>query len=105
MTAVTASSTGTPAAASAPNASTRIASVIGSDSFCAFARSSLIDLFTAFCTLASPNCSMRSVGCARLAAAVAASSGSTLSIFVYCSSPAVPLTSNVTSAERPPWES
>ena len=66
-----------PAATSAPNATTRISSVIGSDSVRALAKSSLKLLFSAFVELASPACSIRSSGCARCAAAVAASDAAT----------------------------
>ena len=66
-----------PAATKAPNATTRISRVIGSESVRAFAKSSLKLLFNAFMELASPACSMRIPGCARCAAAVAASDGAT----------------------------
>jgi len=66
-----------PAATSAPKATIRMISVIGSDSVRAFAKSSLKLLFSALFALASPACSIRRSGCARCAAAVAASDGPT----------------------------
>ena len=72
-----ASSSGIPAATKAPKAATRIASVIGTDSSSAFLKSSENICEIASSALASPNCSIRSPGCARCAAAVAASSGFT----------------------------
>ena len=79
ITAVTPSSSGRPAATSAPNASSRMTIVIGSEIVSAFLRSSSNIFETALPVLASPNCSMRSSGCAFWAAAVAARTGSTLS--------------------------
>ncbi len=66
-----------PAATSAPNATSRISSVIGSDSVRAFAKSSLKLLLSALTELASPACSIRRLGYARCAAAVAASDAPT----------------------------
>ena len=48
-----------PAATSAPNASTRMISVIGSESSPAFPRSSPYAVSTSFCALASPNSPMK----------------------------------------------
>jgi hypothetical protein len=59
---VIASSTGIPAATSAPNAKIRISSVIGSDSVRALAKSSPKLLFSALSALASPACSIRRLG-------------------------------------------
>ena len=74
--------------------------VIGSESVSAFLRSSSNIFETALPVLASPNCSMRSSGCAFWAAAVAARTGSTLSSACVES----PLISNVTATERPSRE-
>ena len=100
MTAVTPSSSGRPAATSAPNASSRITIVSGSESVSAFLRSSSNIFETALPVLASPNCSMFSSGCAFCAAAVAARIGSTLSSAFSES----PLISKVTTAEWPSRE-
>ena len=72
-----ASSTGIPAATSAPNAKIRMISVSGTDSVRAFAKSSLKLLFSALVALASPACWITISGWARCAAAVAASDGPT----------------------------
>ena len=95
------SSSGMPAATIAPKAISRTASVTGSDVHSARRKSELIASQIALFALASPNCSMRTVGCARCAAAAAATAALTLSR-ACCSSPA---TRNVTSAERPSRES
>ena len=100
ITAVTPSSSGRPAATSAPNASSRITSVIGSEIVSAFLRSSSNIFETALPVLASPNCSMRSSGCAFCAAAVAARIGSTLSSAFSES----PLISKFTATEWPSRE-
>ena len=100
MTAVSARSSGRPAATSAPNATSRMSSVIGSDSVSARLKSSSKAFDSALSADAPPNCSMRSSGCARCAAAVAASDGSTRS--ATCSS--LPGILNVTTAERPSGE-
>ncbi len=55
ITAVNPSSSGMPAATSAPKATTRITSVIGSDSVSAFLKSSSNALDSALLALASPN--------------------------------------------------
>ena len=54
-TAVSARSNGMPAATSAPNATTRIASVTGSENNPAFSRSSANAVSIPFSALASPN--------------------------------------------------
>ncbi len=97
MTAEIASSTGTPAAISAPNAMTRMIRVTGSDSVSARLRSFWKNLSICAPTLASPNSSMRSSGCAFCAAATAASTGATRSPAVA----ALPVMLNWTSAEWP----
>ena len=56
ITAVSPSSSGTPAATSAPKARTRMISVIGSESVSAFLKSSANDFESALLALASPNC-------------------------------------------------
>ena len=78
-----ASSSGTPAAASAPKAMTRMISVTGSEVISAFLKSSSNDLEMALSALASPNWAMRRSGWAFWAAAVAAR---TASIFSSASS-------------------
>ena len=90
-----------PAATSAPKASTRITSVIGSEVTSAFLKSSSNFFEIALSALASPNCSMRSSGFARWAAAVAASVASTRSL---ASSSSFAASSKLTSAERPSFE-
>ena len=79
ITAVTPSSSGTPAATSAPNATMRISSVIGSERTSAFWKSSSNAFEIALSALASPNCSTHTSGLAFCAAAVAASVASTRS--------------------------
>ena len=74
-TADSASSSGSPAATSEPNATIRISSVTGSDSVSAFLKSSSKTSPSALPALASPNCSMRRPGLAACAAATAASGG------------------------------
>ena len=101
ITAVRPSSSGTPAATSAPNATTRISSVIGSERNSAFLKSSSNALLMASSALASPNWPTKTSGFAFWAAALAASTGSTRSGSVS-SSPAI---SNVTRPERPSSES
>ena len=64
-TAESASSSGMPAAASAPNARIRIEIVIGSDSFSAFLKSSSNALSSALLALAPPNSPMRTLGLPR----------------------------------------
>ena len=61
-TADSASSTGMPAATIAPKATTRMSSVIGSDSVSARLKSFSSVSASALPTLASPNCSTRSSG-------------------------------------------
>ena len=74
-TAVKASSTGIPAARKAPNASSRIANVIGSESFSAFDSPSETTVFIAFEMLASPTSAIVKPGCAFASLAVASSAG------------------------------
>ncbi len=100
-TAVIASSSGIPAATSAPKASTRITSVIGSEVTSAFWKSSSNFLLSALPALASPNCSIRSLGLAFCAAAVLSSVASTRSL---ASSSSLAVSSKLTSAERPSSE-
>jgi hypothetical protein len=100
MTAVNPSSSGMPAATSAPNASTRMTSVIGSDSVSAFLKSSLKDLSIALLALASPNWPTNTSGLSALTFATAAITGST-SFSVRSLSP---LSWNLTSTERPSLE-
>ena len=100
MTAVIASTSGRPAATSAPNATSRMSSVIGSDSVSARLKSSSKAFDSALSALAEPNCSMRSSGCACCVAAVVASDGSMRSA-TWSSSPG---TLNDTTAERPSCE-
>ena len=75
-TAVTARSSGTNAASSAPKARTRITSVIGSDVNSAFWKSSSNAWDSALSALPSPNCSMRKSACRLSRAATASSDGS-----------------------------
>src|SRR4051812_1393957 len=70
-TALRPSSSGRPAATSAPKAMTRMSSVIGSERVSAFLKSSSRALLSALFALASPNCSMRNPGWRRWAAATA----------------------------------
>ena len=97
-TAVTARSSGTNAASSAPKARTRITSVIGSDVNSAFLKSSANAWDSALSALPSPNCSMRKSVCRLSRAATASRDGS------MRSSAFLPGTSKVTSAERPSSE-
>ena len=73
-----ASSSGTPAATSAPNAITSTTSVSGSEVNSAFLKSSSKLWLIALSELASPNASTRSPLCARCAAATAPRASSTL---------------------------
>jgi hypothetical protein len=100
-TAVMPSSSGTPAATSAPNATMRMISVIGSERTSAFLKSSSNAFEIALSALASPNWPTNTCGFAFWAAAVAASVESTRAS-VTSSSPGI---SNVTSADRPSSES
>ena len=70
-TAVSPSSIGTPAATSEPKATTRMSSVIGSDSVSARVKSWPSERLSAWLALASPNSSIRSDGWSRAVAAVA----------------------------------
>ena len=80
-TPVIASSSGTPAATSVPNASTSRSSVIGSEVVVAFFRSPSKTSMMASSELAEPNCSMLKPGCARWSAAVPATVASTISFW------------------------
>ena len=75
ITAVAPSSSGRPAATSAPNAISRMTSVIGSDSVSAFLKSSSKASPISFSAEASPNWPSVTSGCARWSAAVGASDG------------------------------
>ena len=99
-TADRASSSGSPAATSEPNATIRISSVIGSDSVSAFLKSFSKTSPSALPALASPNCSMRRSGLAACAAATAASGASTRSSVTSKS----PASWKLTSTERPSGE-
>src|SRR6266511_5521406 len=79
-TADIASSTGMPAAISAPNASSRIASVIGTLNSSAFLKSPPRTSSRAFDRDAPPTCSIRRSPCAACSAAVVSSSGCTWSL-------------------------
>ena len=101
ITAVSASSSGSPAATSEPKARMRITSVIGSDSTSAFWKSSSNAADNALSALASPNCSTRRSGCAAWAALVAASVAPTRSLATSSS----PWSLKVTSAALPSRDS
>ena len=75
--------------------------MIGSELVSARLKSLEKEAESALSALASPNCSIRSPGCARCAAAVAASVASTRFSESFLS----PGILNVTSAERPSFES
>ena len=90
-----------PAAASVPNATTRIASVTGTEVNSARRKSEEMRSLIALFALPSPNSPTRSCGCARWTAAVAASAGATRSAAVSGS----PVSWKVSSAERPSRES
>ena len=96
-TAVSASSSGMPTAASVPNARIRIAIVIGSESFSALPKSSLNALSIALLALAPPNSPTRSCGWAAPTLATAASIGA-ISVLVVSS---LPLTSKLTRTDLP----
>jgi hypothetical protein len=76
MTAVNPSSSGTPAATSAPNARIRMTSVIGSDRNSAFLKSSSKDFDRALSALAPPNCPTNTSGLSALTFATEATIGS-----------------------------
>ena len=101
ITAVSASSSGSPAATSEPKARMRITSVIGSERNSAFLKSLSNAAVSALSALASPNCSMRRSGCASWAAFVAASVAPTRSLATSSS----PWSLNVTSAALPSRDS
>ena len=87
-TAVMPSSSGMPAATSAPKATTRISSVTGSEVISARWKSSWMRFMIALLTLASPNSPTNRPGWARCTAAVAASAGATRS-FAVSGSPVI----------------
>ena len=76
MTAVNPSSSGTPAATSAPKARMRMISVIGSERNSAFLKSSLNDFESALFALASPNWPTKTFGLSALTFATEATTGS-----------------------------
>ena len=90
-TEVTASTTGTPAATIAPNAMSRMISVIGTDIVSARLRSFSTHLSSSAPTLASPNSSMRSRGAPAARCLTAALTGP---ILAFASSALSPLISN-----------
>jgi hypothetical protein len=106
-TAVIASSSGMPAAMSAPKETSRISRVIGREVVPAFARSALKTSWNSFSELAEPDCSMRRSGCAFAAASTVATEASTA--LSTAASSADPGISNVTSTAwpsgdtEPPW--
>ena len=100
ITAVAPSSSGSPAATSAPNAISRITSVIGSERNSAFWKSSSNASPISFSADASPNSPITTSGCCFCSAATAASGASTASLAVSSS----PGSSKLTSTERPSSE-
>ena len=76
MTAVRPSSSGTPAATSAPKARMRMISVIGSERNSAFLKSSENDFESALLALAPPNCPTKTFGLSALTFATEATIGS-----------------------------
>ena len=94
------SSSGMPAATRAPNAITRMISVIGTEVTSALAKSSENALPSALLALAPPNSSTRSCGFWCPALTTAASIGSMRSLALSES----PATLKLTSAERPSLE-
>ena len=93
-TAVKPSSSGTPAATSAPNATTRISSVIGTEVASALWKSSLTSLLIALLLLAVPSSPMNSPGWARCTAVVADKAAATR----FCAVSGSPVIWKVTSA-------
>ena len=77
ITAVAPSSSGRPAATSAPNATSRISSVIGSERISAFWKSSSNASPISFSADASPNWPSVTLGCSFWSAATVASGAST----------------------------
>jgi hypothetical protein len=99
-TAVSPTSSGSPAATRVPNVMMRMISVTGSESSPAFLRSSVITSLTALLALAPPNCSTVRSGCLACTAATAARAGSTRSL----ASVESPRISKPTSAAWPSGE-
>ena len=99
-TAESASSTGTPAATTAPKASSRIRNVTGTVIRSALAKSRPTTSFTALSALAPPNSATVIRGCVRCTAATASSTGATCA----GASSLGPARSNWTSVERPSFE-
>ena len=97
MTALNPSSSGMPAATRAPNATMRMISVIGSDSFSAFLKSSENDFDRAFSALASPNSPTKTPLFCAFTRSTAATTGSIASAVWSVS----PRTLKVTRTERP----
>jgi hypothetical protein len=100
ITAVSPSSSGTPAATSAPKASSRMTSVIGSESFSALPKSSLNAWESALDALAEPNSPTWTPGFARATRCTP----STIGEIASSAWVAVPRSLNVTSTERPSRE-
>ena len=100
VTAVPASSSGMPAAISAPNTHSSSTSVIGTEVTSARRKSELMMLLVARSTLAWPDSATRRPGWAAWTAATARSAGTT----VLSALSGLPTTLNVTSAERPSRE-
>jgi hypothetical protein len=94
------SSSGMPAATSAPKATTRMARVIGMESVSAFLKSSSKDCESALLELASPNCPTKTPRFWAATRSTAATTGPTASS--VCSSS--PRSSKFTRAERPSRE-
>ncbi len=94
------SSSGTPAATSAPNAITRITRVTGSEVASALLKSPLTSVLTALTVLAVPSSPTNNPGYARCTAAVAASAGATR----FCEVSGSPVIWKITSAARPLFE-
>ena len=103
-TAVPASSTGMPAAISAPNTTSSSTSVIGTDVTSAWRKSALTMSLVARPTLASPASAIRRPGWAACTVATARWAPVTICVALLT----LPATSNVTRADRPsreisPW--
>ena len=100
ITAVAPSSSGSPAATSAPKAISRITSVIGSERNSAFWKSFSNASPISFSAEASPNSPITTSGCCFCSVATAASGASTASLAVSSS----PGSWKLTSTERPSSE-
>ena len=99
-TAVPASSSGMPAAISAPNTTSSSTSVTGTEVTSAWRKSALTMLLVARPTLASPASAIRSPGWAACTAATARWALAT----IWSALSGLPATSNVTRADRPSRE-